>query len=295
MSYKITYDFDFAALRDAIGHIEERLNQNSNLAGAVQSSGDLAVEEWIRTAGSKFKHSNGDYARGVLEGVMYPFDGDPLHYKIVHPLGNAKMLEDGYEPFDMKKMLFTSDKVRISKDGKRYLIIPFNHGTPGTKSKRAMPKEVYEQAKDLRHSVITGVKNEGSVKHARTVKDADLLKKYNPNRVKRNTYKWGEHLGDDVDDNYKGMVRFQKNPNIVRHAISLGKFSGTKKNMTDSMQNYSSYMTFRVMSEDSADWQHPGMKAMNILGETVEKIRQPILSALEEAAKEDLKAILNGL
>jgi hypothetical protein len=72
----------------------------------------------------------------------------------------------------------------------------------------------------------------------------------------------------------------------------MGKFGGGK-NTTDNFRDSSSYMTFRIMSEKSSGWIHPGIKAMNILKETIERTRQPVLMMLSEAAKQDLQRIGN--
>ena len=301
MNYEIVYDIDYAALYEIVKKIQRRyeteLERNgSYLQEAVHTAGDHVTQEWLNVAAGKFKHSEGGYLRGIVEGIKYPFQGDPLYYKIVHTKDYAKYLEHGYEPFDMKKALQTSDKVRISKDGKRYLVIPFEHGTPGSKSKRAMPQEIYSEAKRLKPSVVAGKYNEGSVRQAVTLNDAALLRKSNPKRVQRNGYEWGEKLthvqGAKLEDDsiYKNMVRFETNPNVNREKFDFGKF-GYKNETSNSMQ-HSLYMTFRVMMEDSEGWMNPGLKPMRILGETYDNTKQSVEMMLAEATKKDIARIL---
>lgn len=298
---KIVYDVDYSALNEIVKYIELVLKQGSALKESVQVAGDFAVQQWINTANTKFKHSQGGYVRGIVAGINYPFRGDSLHYRVIHASRYAKALEDGVGGFDMKKMLQTSDKVKISKDGKRYIVIPFRHGIPGTVGFRSMPKEIYTEAKSLRHSITSGTFREGSIRFALTKNDADLLKSHNVTKVIRNVYQWGDRL-KDVDwplekahhkaSIYEGMVRFQNNPNVNREKFSTGKFVLNEHQSTDFHGDHSSYFTFRIMHEDSTGWQHPGIKPMKILEETVSRVKQPILEMLAEGARKDLEKVL---
>lgn len=289
---QVEYNIDYSPLADLSKYINSRLSQGSNLRESVQVAKDFAVQKWINVAESKFTHSQGGYARSIVEGTKYPFQNDPFHARI-EPRGKlAYWLEKGVQPFDLKKMLQTSHKVRISKDGKRYLVIPFRHGTPGSKTLPPMPEEVYNQAKTLRHSAIKGTFKEGSVRDAQSFEEAEMLRANNPHRVKRNIYAWGEKLGGGGI--YEGMYRFQKNPTINRMNFDLGKFAGLT-NPTGNTINNSHYMTFRVMVEDSGGWMHPGIKPMNILKETVDQIEAPIIKMMGEAAKADLLEVLKNM
>ena len=301
MNYEIVYDLDYSALNELVKEIQRRYEQEldkngSYLQEAVHVAGDHVTQSWLNVAASKFKHSEGGYARGIVEGVKYPYQGDPLYYRIEHTKDYAKYLESGFQPFDMKKALQTSDKVRISKDGKRYLIIPFEHGTPGAKSKREMPQEVYSEAVRLKPSIVSNKYNEGNIRQATTTADADLLRRNNPKRVQRNGYMWGDRLthikGAELEDGniYKNMVRFETNPNINREKFDFGKFGSM--NETSNKTQHSLYMTFRVMTEDSDGWVHPGLKPMRILGETYDSTKQSVQMMLSEAAKKDIARIL---
>ena len=66
-------------------------------------------------------------------------------------------VEEGFAAYDMKAMLLTSSKTKVTTKGKRYLTIPIRHGTPGNGAlSRAMPQQVYQAASGLRPSSITG-------------------------------------------------------------------------------------------------------------------------------------------
>ena len=345
MNYQIVYDIDYSKIYELINHIEQQLGKEAELPQAVEAAGDLATQTWLNVAASKFKHSQGGYANGIVSGIKYPYQSDRLHYKIIHTQPWAKALEEGFGAFDMKKALDTSPKVRVGKDGKKYLIIPFQHGTPGTTSMRAMPKEVYDKApvyqreiimgkakysldetrtgaKNLRHSVAVKMYGEGSVKGARDLADAELMKRNNPERVQRTMYSWSDKIKNTgqpllraepkehtlIDkatgekfkvispphksNIYEGMVRFQNNPNINR--FNFGKFVFKPHNETDNMRNSSSYFTFRIMKEGSEGWIHPGIQPMGILKETKERIEQTVLMMMGEAAKKDLESVINN-
>lgn len=305
MRATIKYEIEYPELMDFVRQVQLRLEKGSNLIEAVKTAGKYAVQEWITTANTKFRHSQGGYVKGIIEGVRYPFEGDPLTVSIENEVPYAVYLERGYEPFDLKKMLQTSAKVRVGKDGKRYLIIPFRHGNPSSSAVRPMPAEIYKQAKDLRHSAVASTFRQGVSqrftkienpipieKIGEYVKDAEALTRSNPVKIQRQKYVWGEKL-KGVGGIYENMYRFSKNVNTTREEItqntSLGKFTVSRMvNKTDNNKAYSHYITFRVMSEDSSGWIHKGLSAMNILKDTKERIEQPVVQLLKDGVKQDL-------
>lgn len=65
----------------------------------------------------------------------------------------AQEYEDGIEPYDMKPG-FLANATKESKDGDRYRVVPFRHGTPGQSGEGVgfatiMPEEVYDVARTL--------------------------------------------------------------------------------------------------------------------------------------------------
>jgi hypothetical protein len=176
----------------------------------------------------------------------------------------------------------------VDKDGKRYLVIPFRYGSPGSKF-RSMPEEVYKKARELEQSQIVGKYREGVQQGAKSFEQAQLQRKFNSVKVQRNAYKYGEQLSglEEKYKHYEGIFRFENNPNLNRSEISTGKFV----NSTDSEQQYSTYIKFAVMREDDSGWQHPGLKPMNILGETVERERANILNLIRSGLLKDMQAL----
>jgi hypothetical protein len=292
--FEIKYELDVSQLSEIIEYVQKK--KESQLVAVVKVAGDYLTQEWITTAGGKFKYSQGGYVQGIVDGLEYPFEGDKYHYRITNKAKHALALERGFKSFDMKKALNTSDKVRMTKDGKRYLVIPFQHGTPGSKSIRPMPQEVYNEAKSLRQSLISKTYNEGSIRGARDYEQAEILRQTNNKKVTRLGYIYGGKLkftGEDPKKDYsiyQGMYRFGKNP-VEARKLNLGKFTYKLSNISERTSDRSSYMTFRIMKEDSKGWIHPGIEPMNILGETVERARGPIYQMFGEAARADLGTV----
>ncbi|MCK7579807.1 MAG: hypothetical protein MZV65_31710 [Chromatiales bacterium] len=88
---------------------------------------------------------------------------DSTHWEIFSDAPYAGAIEYGTGPYDLKQILKTSARVRRTKSGKRYLIIPFRWGT-GTGSgkgisfgRQVMAPEVHAVAKSLLPSRVTGM------------------------------------------------------------------------------------------------------------------------------------------
>lgn len=86
---------------------------------------------------------------GRLEGtVMLDYSKDKL----------IKMIEEGADPFDMKKGFLDSSKVKTTKSGKKYLTIPFRWSTPSAIGEAdvfsgAMPTEVYNAVRKMSQNI----------------------------------------------------------------------------------------------------------------------------------------------
>lgn len=176
----------------------------------------------------------------------------------------AQDIETGRPARDLKKMLNTSMKVRVTSKGTRYLIIPFRHNTPGNSAHApAMSPAVHSQASALSLSKITG--------HGRRLSGTGAfnLKTQAPATVRQRSYSWGGRLtGAGIPRNQQGMVR-------MNTATGEGKKS-------------SSYLTFRVMSENSTGWIIKAQPGQNIARDVAQEM-QPVAEAfLSEAVKRSL-------
>lgn len=193
----------------------------------------------------------------------------------------AQQIDDGLPPYDLKRALGTSKKVRVAKEGgkhagQRYLIIPFQYNTPTASGEGAhapqMPDDVYAEAKELRTSLISGstlrVSGQASAGNAarwgalaagRAARGAGAGS--STFLVHQNVYSWGARL-QTSNKRYSGMVRFD---------TGAGGAASSK------------YLTFRVMGEWSSGWIVPAKPALGF-AEKVAGELQPILDdAMAEA------------
>lgn len=161
-------------------------------------------------------------------------------------------IESGRPARDLKKYLQTSRKVRTTKKGQRYLIIPFRHNTPGNSAHAApMPDHVYDLARQLSKSSVNGM--------GKRLSGSGHL-------VPQASYKWGGRLPPGLmpkakphhkTDLYAGMVKFDSSANGKKSSV---------------------YLTFRVMSENSSGWIVPAKPGLN-LAQKVSQNLQPLLEA----------------
>ena len=128
----------FPRLREAVGAVAQEA-QNRWADSIMKAPGVWYVEKQEYVGSLKWEYT------GEFEARVFS------DYK------KADWIENGRPSIDLKYMLNTSMKVRTSKKGKRYLIIPFRHNTTGNGAHaRAMPANIYAQAKELTASRITG-------------------------------------------------------------------------------------------------------------------------------------------
>ena len=180
---------------------------------------------------------------------------------------DAEGLETGRPPRDLKKMLDTSLKTRVVQNGKnagkRYMIIPMRHNTPGSGAHaQSMPTSVYDavkSAKSFDRSSVTSIGTRPNQLEARGFAGAHNQQIL---QVAQRTYSWGARLntagmGLSKQDakRYNGMVAFRTN---LRGAPQS-----------------SSYMTFRVMMEGSPGWivgAKPGLYIVKNASVVAEKV-----------------------
>ncbi len=220
------------------------------LAGTVAILAKAAHQQWLAYAqgeplpnGQVIGVRSSTYHRSIqLEQIS------PFHYRCFSNLAYAEAIETGSPARDLKKMLDSSLKVRRTKDGKRYLIIPFRWGTPGTTGfgSNVMPQAVHNfwkpQSVPRSRVISLGTRPSGT--------GAFDIKTRQPVLVPQRNYEWGARLtqkhlgaigiGGQAAKRMAGMVNF-RNP---------GGSGGAA---------HSSYLTFRVMMEGSPGWQAPAI------------------------------------
>ena len=186
---------------------------------------------------------------------------------------NADPIETGRPAVGQKKYLQTSLKARVVQKGPhagmKFLIVPIRSNFPGNVAHApAMPSSVYEPARKLKPSRVTGSRMEPNV-HGRL--DASGM----VTQVKRATYDWGGRLPAGIvpklqvhhaADPYAGMVRM------------AGK---NKKGATIS----SGYLVMRTMGAWSHGWIIPARPGLYIARGVSQELQPLAEAALQEAMR----------
>jgi hypothetical protein len=194
----------------------------------------------------------------------------------------ADDIENGRPPRDLKKMLDTSSKVRRTKDGRRFLVIPLRHNTPGNNALApSMPTDVYNMAKGLSASSITGsgTRPSGEVtilSRKMGIRPAGSqtpylshIKSGNHYLVNKSNYAWGDRLTPV-------MLQGQSKADQKRYA-------GTTRFRNSA--GGSSYLTFRIMMEGSSGWVIPSQPGQYFARKVTDELRPMAEKALSEALK----------
>jgi len=148
------------SLRFLKGYSEEQMLQG--LSDAVERSIMYVRGLWVRNAsgttvsfdGKNFKVNRitGQYVASIQNGLIYPMKGNPYWGRVESNCPYAIYIEAGRRARsgqEVRQKMLQSSKAKTAKDGSRYITIPFRHGTPGAVTMKAMPKDVYEKAKNL--------------------------------------------------------------------------------------------------------------------------------------------------
>ena len=106
---------------------------------------EMARSKAIDLGAERMKNPTGGWQNGLKIVKLTPFMG-----KLVSTSGIHSIVEDGHPEINQRKMLYRSPKVRISKQGHRYMFIPFRHKASD------IPKQVKEYLKD-QGSEVTGI------------------------------------------------------------------------------------------------------------------------------------------
>jgi hypothetical protein len=240
----------------------------SNLSAAVERVTMTGAERWREAVlhAPLWEGERKAYSQSITWKMVGDYAGEvTADYRYVEDI------ETGRPARDLKKMLDTSMKVRTSKKGRRYLIIPMRHNTPGNGAlARAMPPAVYEKAYALAPSRITGETKRVSGTGAYHIKTKSKW------LVRQNIYQWGDRLPAGLvpklkphhkTDPYAGMVRFNAE--------------------TPGGSRYSTYLTFRIMAEGQPGWIVPAKPGLFIAQKIALELQPVAEQAFAAAARID--------
>jgi len=265
-----TWATNLSALNDQIASI---------FSAIVSETGDQLVGAWTREAQLALKSST-SYIHHISTKEI-----SPTHVRVSNDHPAALFLELGVDPFDMKKSLATSPKVRIGKKGQRYLIIPFDHPLQRIVAEgHVAPEELSELAPS---KWLTRGQN-----------------------VSAHQYEWGDALTDMGNvgkkrkywSAYTGpMARFDKRGfdtgahGTIDYTWKTSPFERIYR-FVDSHGKTTSFTAFRTISSKSEPdaWIHPGIRAMRIAGTAVEQVRPQFNARVSDAIKRTLRDALGA-
>jgi hypothetical protein len=263
----------------------------TNLSAAVERVAMAGAERWKESV-LKARLWDGE-RKAYADSIRYEMTG-PYSAVIVSDYKYVQDIETGRPPYDLKRMLDTSTKVRTTKDGRRFLVIPFRDNTPGNEAlSRPMPAAVHKLARQLPVSKIVGASTRASGERpilsphrgmfapaaiqGRFLSDPKTKGKF---LVRKHEYQWGGHLTERVlraagvdaaqAKRYAGMHRFE------------GKTPGGKA--------YSSYVRFRIMMEGSDGWIIPAKPGLHIAEGVANGLRSDAETIFGRAIDTDLAA-----
>lgn len=263
LSFKITFDLG-AQMELSRAINAQTFPMLSQAVSAVTQQTAINWQKAVYTAklwsGEKEKYAN---------SITWKMTGD-FSGEVVASYSLADQIEKGRPPYDMKKMLQTSLKVRRSKKGVRYLFIPFRHNTPGNDAHApSMPQSVYDLAKDLAPSSVVGMTTR---KSGQTGKSHLTI----PQRK----YNWGGSLPAGLSQKLKPHHKSDIHAGMYRFDTSTP--GGAKS---------SAFLTFRTMSEKSTGWIKPAKPGLNIAKGVSDAMQPKAEQAFAMAIK---KTLSNG-
>jgi hypothetical protein len=224
LSYKIT--FSAGALLDLSAGINAKVAPLLNKT--VRAVAQQTVIDWHKAV-NQAKLWSGE-KEAYIQSIKWEMTGD-FSAMVEADYKHAAEIETGRGPRDLKKMLDTSSKVRRTKDGRRFLVIPMRHNTPNnTAHASAMPGAVHNLASAMAPSrvVSTGQRPSGEVTNLSPKSGMSAASKQSPylsnpktkqaSMVASQKYAWGGRLtmgalkGAGLDAatarRYAGMVKF---------------------------------------------------------------------------------------
>lgn len=191
---------------------------------------------------------------GYWHGIAEPEVGeDGLSVTVVNTARHAAVIENGHGGFHLPSAIDWSKaaKVKVSKNGVRYLTIPFRHSTPGragggstrTAMRQMMPDTIATRAKKLEPSFrLEGGGYDWAKQNGRLTMGARAMQPTWPSKfLKRDVVGYKPHW---TTGRFEGMVKMVQQG----QKVSSGQ-----------------YMTFRTLTENSPKWNIPPMAGRHIV------------------------------
>lgn len=280
LSYKIT--FSAGAQLDLVAGINAQVLPLLNQA--VRAVAQQTAIDWQKAV-YQAKLWSGE-KDAYMQSIKWEMTGE-FSAMVESDYKHAAEIETGRGPRDLKKMLDTSQKVRRTAGGKRFLVIPMRHNTPGNGAlAKAMPQGIHDLASSMAASSVVGkgqrpsgqvtVLSPKTGMHASANQSPYLS---NPKTKQAATvlarkFAWGGKLtsaaikGAGMDaataKRYAGMVKFPDG-------------SGGH-----------SHMTFRIMMEGSKGWIIPAQPGKYLARDVAQAMQPKAAAAFAAAVKKTI-------
>lgn len=257
-----------------------------NLAYAVQQVAEKAHLTWLAYAGGKplpdgstIGSRTGSYLRSIELARAGQFSAE-----VFSDAPHAKEIEEGSSARDLKRMLDTSMKVRVTKDGRRYLIIPFRWGTPGSTGfgKNVMPPEVHSM---WRHDPEMKPSRVISLGQRQSGNGAYDIRTRSPFLVPQRQYNWG------------GRLTAEKLHRAGVHGQAAKRMTGMVNMQNPSGEGggkHSQFLTFRIMVEGASGWLVPARPGKYPARTTADQIRPAAAKIFGQAVVADVSSKLGA-
>lgn len=279
ISYKIS--FDVGAKLDLVGAVNKQVLPLMNQA--VRALAQHTTAQW-QSEVYKAKLWSGE-KDAYAQSITWRMTGD-FSAMVEADYKHAGEIETGRPARDLKRMLDTSNKVRRTTKGKRFLVIPFRHNTPGNSAHaQAMPQAVYDMAQGLTPSRVTndqGQRRAGQTVHLSPhtgmtpTKDTPFLSSMATKKdayVPARLYAWGDKLTKGA------MKQAGMDPAMRRRYGGMVKMDTS----TPGGGKSSAYLTFRIMMEGSTGWIVPAQPGKYIAKKVADEM-QPKATEVFQAA-----------
>jgi len=252
---------------------------------------DLVEATWMTLAAEH--RASGDYATRFMRRE-YPY-GNDLTGAVMNDAPHAQVLEDGHGGFHMPSAVdwgaaLARGTAKVTKDGRRYLIVPFRHYTPGSegvgsgRARAMMPTPVYRDAMTALRGDMTRPAARDAAQRLREA-NRGLSRPYatmagNPGTPPRTSALLARLA--------QASLKREGQPGYTWRA---GKYEGmTRREQTNPTTGRSSgvFMTFRVMTEDSLGWFMPPQPGYHFAEKTVAAVKEQLVAIVGAAARQDM-------
>ena len=202
----------------------------------------------------------------------------PFHIILENNHPAVLFLEAGTSPYDLKRMLDTSAHVKVSKDGKRYMRIPFEGKVKDYIAGGVDKNEI----RAMKGSIISSVRD-GTREKRIITKYGDRLTDMGSTGVKRKYFTvlnaTSEKFPNKNNRPNMGFTPYTeyKAATTIDYTWKSSPYENAVK-MTDFQGKTIGMKTFRTISDNSDpnSWIHPGIHASHIAEKAVEAVKMQL-------------------